>query len=235
MPDVSQIQTGQKKTKLVRKQKGENPLKYKLWLGGHVACIVFGSISFVFQLFWLPNKYYINSISYRLSLIGSIMALGSTVSHRFGLYLPPSSTLVAQQNFQFVILGLCWIFTFKSIFKIIPYFLISLLQLASHKKISAITKQSDFLASIIAFDELFLVGYLLIRTLFFRGTSGFQLVLFLLFYWLRILYNKDTKNLFVAIINRLDGKMKSVKNEKVAHYWEKTKLILEQKQDQDSI
>lgn len=222
-----------RKKKLVRKQKGPNPIKYKLWLAGHLSCIVFGCITFVFQIFWLPNKFYINSIAYRLSLLGSIVALLATVSHKYGLrYLPPSSTLIAQQNFQFVVLGAVWLFTFKSVFKIIPFFLTAVLQIANHKNISAVVKQADFLASFIAYDELVLIVYLLLRTLCFRGTSGFQLVLFLLFYWLRILYNPETTNLFKTIINRLDGKVQNVKNEKVVHYWDKIKMTIEQKSEE---
>ena len=48
--------------------------------------VSFGSISFIFQILWLPNYYYINSISYRLGLIGSIAALTATFSHKFGLH-----------------------------------------------------------------------------------------------------------------------------------------------------
>ncbi|EGV64670.1 hypothetical protein PSN45_005009 [Yamadazyma tenuis] len=230
-PSASEIApSAPKKKKLVRKQKEASPLKYKLWLGGHAVAIAFGSISFIFQLLWLPNKWYINSIAYRLSLLGSIVALLATLSHKYGLhYLPPSSTLMASQNFQFIVLGLVWLFTFKSVLKILPFFLIAILQLGSHKNISAVTEHSPFVASVIAYNELVLIVYLLLRTLLFRGTSGFQLVLFLLFYWLRILYNPETSNLFKAIIGRADGKISGVKNEKVAHYWEKTKLILEQK------
>lgn len=220
-----------RKKKLIRKQGGTNPIKYQLWLAGHASAIVFGSISFVFQILWLPNKFYINSIAYRLSLLGSITALTATLSHKFGLsYLPPHSTLVAQQNFQYLVLAVAWIFTFKSIFKIIPYYLIAVLQLSNHKKIDAVLKQAPFLASIIAYDELFLIGYLLIRTVFFRNTSGYQLLLFLFFYWLRILYNKETTTLFKAIIERLDGKVAPIENEKVQHIWGKIKLFLDDKQ-----
>ena len=72
-----------KKRKLVRSPSKTNPLKYKVWLAGHISMLVFGSISFIFQISWLPNYYYINSISYRLGLIGSIAALTDTFSHKY--------------------------------------------------------------------------------------------------------------------------------------------------------
>lgn len=234
--NVKPVDSYPKKKKLVRKEKPVNPIKYKLWLFGQISCVVFGSISFVFQILWLPNKYYINSICYRLSLLGSIASLLATTSYKFGLkYLPPSSTLIAQQNFQFVTLGVVWLFTFKSVFKIIPFYLIAILQLGAHKDIKVIENQSSFLASLIAYNELIFVVYLLLRTLCFRGTSGFQLVLFLIFYWLRVLYNPETKNLFKTIVDRLDYKVQNVKNEKVLHYWNKGKLMLNEKTEENSL
>lgn len=234
MPNVSQINVTTKK-RLVRKQSLENPNKYKAWLVGHLMCIGFGIISFGFQLLWLPNKWYINSIAYRLSLLGSVFALVSTVFHKFGLYLPPSSTLIAQQNIQFMILSACWFFTFKSSLKLLPYWLISVLQVSNHFNVKPVMTQADFLASLIAYDELLLVGYLLLRTILFRGTSGFQLVLFCLFYWLRILYNEETANLFRYMMDKLDGRMQGLKNEKVIYYWNKTKAILAQKTQEENV
>lgn len=221
-----------KKKKLVRKQVGSNQLKYKAWAIGHICTIVFGVITFFFQIFLLPNKWYINSICYRLSLFGSMVALTATFSHKFGIKnLPPFPTLIAQQNFQYLTLAIIWCFTFKSIFKIIPYFLISTLQLSAHKNIEAVSKHLTQLASFIAYDELFLIMYLLLRTLFFRNTSGYQLSAFLFFYWLRILYNKETGNLFRSIVTRVDGKVtSSTENEKVLHYWSKIKKFVDAKQ-----
>ncbi|RCK58870.1 hypothetical protein Cantr_07571 [Candida viswanathii] len=223
-----------KKRKLVRRPARANPVKYKVWIAGHVTALVFGSISFIFQIFWLPNYYYINSISYRLSLIGSITALTATFSHKFGLHnLPNIGTLLSHQNFQYLVLATIWIFTFKSVFKILPYFILALLHIGNMKDISFIVKDTDFLASVIAYDELLLIVYLLLRTLFFRNASGYQLTIFLIFYWLRILYNKETKTLFNSIVERLDGQMSKIKNPKVAHYWYKTKTFVQEKQHAD--
>ncbi|CUM65381.1 uncharacterized protein PRCAT00003017001 [Priceomyces carsonii] len=225
-----------KRKKLVRKTNDSSAIKLKIWLAGHCITIVFGLISFTFQIFWLPNKFYINSISYRLALVGAIMALTATISHKFGFsFLPPASTLVAQQNFQYLCLAVAWIFTFKSIFKILPYFIISLLQLGSHKHISFVEKESGFLASVIAYNELLLIIYLFLRTLVFRNTSGFQLVLFLVFYWLRILYNKETKTLFMTLVQRLDGRVSSIKNDNVQRVWTRVKQFLKYKQDDPNL
>lgn len=220
------------KRKLIRKQSGPNPLKHKLWLAGHAVSVGFGLVCVLFLVLRLQNRYYLHSIAYRLLFLGLVVALGATMSHKFGLrFLPPLTALVAHQNFQYLILAVIWLFTFKSVFKLIPYLLISLLQLSAHKQLAAVLKLAPFLASIIAFDELFLIAYLALRTLLFRSTAGYQLTAFLVFYWLRILYNKETTNLFGALVQRLDGKVSGVKNEQVQHYWTKTKMFVREKQE----
>lgn len=229
-PTNDTVQPDLRKRKLVRKQNKPPKVKYYLWLGGHLLSIVFGIVTFVWQTLWLKNVYYINSISYRLALLGASMALVATMSHKFGLrFLPHFPSLLAQLNFQYLVLAVIWCFTFKSIFKILPLFLISVLQLAEHKKIAVVQKQSDFLASIIGFSELFLVVYLLLRTIFFRQTSGFQLAVVLIFLWLRILFDDDTANMFAYLVEKLDGKVSTVKNEKVLKIWKKVKAFLEEK------
>lgn len=218
------------KRKLVRKQQLLSKLSYTLWVAGHSISIIFGLITFIWQTLWLKNIYYINSISYRMALLGASTAFVATMAHKFGLrYLPQFPTLLTQLNFQFFVLSVIWCFTFKSIFKIIPLFLISLLQLAEHKKIAVVQKHSDFLATIIAFDELILVIYLLLRTIFFRLTSGYQLAVVLVFLWLRVLFDDDTASMFAYIMEKLDLKVMTVKNEKVLKAWKKTKLFLEEK------
>ncbi|GEQ72553.1 hypothetical protein JCM33374_g6240 [Metschnikowia sp. JCM 33374] len=220
-----------RKKKLVKKQPSASNLKYTVWLAGHALSVVFGVVTFTWQIFWLRNVWYINSISYRLSLLGSVLALGATMSKKYGLkYLPPFSTLLAQQNFQYLVLAVIWCFTFKSIFKVIPTFTISVLQLSLNKKIAPVLDQADFLASIIAFDELLLIVYLLVRTLLFRYSSGYQLVIVCVFMWLRILFDKDTANLFGYVVEKADGKMSGIKNEKVHKAWGKIKHFLEEKQ-----
>lgn len=221
-----------RKKKLVRKQTQTSALKYHLWLAGHALAVVFGLVAIVWQAFWLKNVYYIGSISYRLSLLGTVLALGATMSKQFGLhFLPPLTTLLAQHNFQYLVLAVTWMFTFKLVFKLIPTVLISLLQLAAHKKVSFVENQADFLGSIIAFDEVLLVGYLLLRTLLFRSTSGFQLTIMLILLWLRILFDPNTAQMFGYLVDKLDGKMSTQKNEKVLKVWGKIKLFLREKQN----
>lgn len=216
--------------KLRKKNKGPNPLKLKLWLGGHISTIIFGTISIIFQLLKLPNRWYINSICYRLALLGSISSLIMTTSRRYGHFLPPISGLLAHQNFQYAILSVIWLFTFKSIFKLLPYYILSILHLCKYANLSVVINHSHVLAGVIAYDELFLILYLFIRTLCFQNTSGFQLIAFYGFYWLRILYNKQTTALFSTIIEKVD--LLNIKNPKFQKYWGRFKeLIAERRQE----
>ncbi|ODV81266.1 uncharacterized protein CANTADRAFT_89144 [Suhomyces tanzawaensis NRRL Y-17324] len=225
------VRPEQRKKRLIKANPGTNPLKFKAWISGHIITLVFGTLFIALKLARY-NRYYVGLISYRLSLLGSMVALTATFSHKFGLrFLPPSTTLIAQQNFQYLVLATMWLLTFRSITKFLPFYLISLLQLATYKEIKPVLSQADFLASFIAYNELFLIVYLAVRTLLFRNTSGYQLSLFLIFYWLRILYNKETGNLFRAIVARLDGKVEGVKNPKVKKAWSKAKEFLDHKQN----
>lgn len=224
------------KRRLVKKQPLHENIKKMVWLAGHISVVVFGLITILFQVLWLPNRWYINSICYRLALVGAMAALAATASHKFGLRnLPSISALLAHQNFQYLVLAAAWCVTFKSVFKLLPYFLLSILQLSLLKDVSVVLRQLEFLASVIAYDELFLIGYLLLRTLFFRNTSGYQLVLVVTFYWLRILFNKETGNLFRSIMQKLDTRVTSFKNEKVTKVWKKSKAYLESKEHQGDI
>lgn len=219
-----------RKRKLVLKHSTASKLKYNIWLSGHIACVAFGLLSYIHSILWLPNKWYIGSIIYRLCLYGGCAALTATLSHKFGLhYLPPFTTLMAQNNFQYLVLCSIWSLTFRSVFKLTPMFLISLLQLSDHFKVDAVLKHLDQIGGFIGFSELILLVYLLLRTIFFRGTSGYQLAVMLSFIWLRILFDKPTAQMFAYVIDKADAKVSQVKNPKVQKFWPKIKAFIDEK------
>lgn len=224
------VQPNLRKRKLVRKQGGPSKLNYTLWVTGHSLSIVFGLVFIVWQVLFFRDYYHLKGISYRLGLGGAALAYFATMSHKFGLrYLPQFPALLAQLNFQYLVLVTVGCFTFKTIFKILPIFLISVLQIARHKKISFVLKHANFLATVIAFNEIILLAYLLLRTLFFRQTSGFQLVLVLYFMWMRVMFDEATTELFGYVIDKLDTKVSTVKNEKVLKVWNKIKRNIDEK------
>lgn len=226
----STVEPHLRKRKLVRKHQSSSNVKYYVWLAGHIMCLLFGTVMFVFKTLRLKDNYHIGNISYRLTLVGATMAFAATAAHKFGLkFLPPLTTLLAQLNFQYLVLSFVWCFTFKSVLKVIPVFLISFLQLSNHFNVGVIVKQADFLAQIIGFDEIFLIVYLILRTLFFRSTAGYQLVLVLMFLWLRILFDEETAKMFSFIVDKLDGKVSGIKNEKVSKVWKKIRDFINEK------
>lgn len=219
-----------RKKKLVRKNQGPSKIKYTIWLSGHIASIVFGVLSIVWQVLLLNNYYYINSILYRLSIVGAIVALVTTMTRRFGIsHAPRFSMLLAQKNFQYFLLSFVWLFTFRSIFKILPTILISILQLAENKKIPVILKAGSSIGTVIAFNEIFLVLYLLVRTVFMLKTAGFQFLLMMMLLWLRVLFDVQTARIFAYVVDMLDGKVSTVKNKKLRKAWNKLRAFIKEK------
>ncbi|WPK25025.1 hypothetical protein PUMCH_002324 [Australozyma saopauloensis] len=219
-----------RKKKLVRKHAGPSKIKYAVWLGGHATCVVFGVIALVWNLLWFKDHYYLSSICYRISLIGEVVALVCTTSRRFGFaHLPRFSMMLAQKNFQYILLSVAWLFTFRSVLKIVPVILISMLQLAENKKIEPLLKLGDMFGTIIAFDELILVAYLFARTVAMIKTSGYQLILMMTLLWLRVLFDAKTAEMFAYVVDRLDGKMSQVQNKKVRKAWNKLRAFIKEK------
>ncbi|RKP29445.1 hypothetical protein METBISCDRAFT_18640 [Metschnikowia bicuspidata] len=219
-----------RKRKLVPKSAGPSGLKYGLWLGGHVGSVVFGTIYHARNLLFLPNRYHINTICYRLSLLCSILALLVTVSRRYGLsHLPRYSMMLALKNIQCILLSLVWLFTFESVFKILPTVLISLLQLAENKEVTVVLKAGDLLGTIITFDEIFLLVYLFLRTLLMFSTSGYQFLAMMMLLWLRVLIDVKTARMLAYTMDLMDGKVSKIQNKKAKKAWSKLKTFIEEK------
>lgn len=224
-----------RKKKLVRKSRGTSIVKYALWVGGHSTSVVFGVIYLVWNASLLANIFFLKSIAYRISLLGALVAFMVTVSRRFGLsHLPRFSMMLAQKNFQFLLLASVWLITFRSVFKILPTILVSLLQLAQEKETSAVLQYADRLGSVIAFSEIVLVVYLAVRTMLMMKTAGYQLLLVLTLLWLRVLFDKETAQIFAYVANLLDGKVSSMKNRKVKKAWVRLRVFLMEKVENHS-
>ncbi|CAN3500095.1 hypothetical protein DICA1_B12398 [Diutina catenulata] len=215
--------------KLVRKNSQAEALAYKLWLGGWVSCIVFGTLS-ILMIILRYNRWYIGSIVYRIALLGAVVSTSLTTWRRFGSNLPPMGLLLASENFQFVINAFMWFFTFRSMFKVLPYILLGVLHIANQFNIKPILAQRAILSSLIAYDELVLMGYLLLRTLLFQHTSGYQLTVYFAFYWLRILFNNQTKAVFATLVKKVDWRVKDIKNPQFQKVWKKFKIYVSSKE-----
>lgn len=219
-----------RKKKLVRKNQGPPKIKYIVWISGHIASIVFGVLSIVWQLLRFNNHYYINSIMYRLSIVGAIVALVTTMTRRFGLsHAPRFSMLLAQKNFQYFLLSFAWLFTFRSVLKIVPTILISVLQLAENRNIPVILSVGKQIGTVIACNEILLLLYLLVRTVFMLKTSGYQFMMMMMLLWLRVLFDVQTARIFAYGVDLLDGKVSSVKNKSLRKAWNKLRAFIKEK------
>lgn len=221
--------------KLVRKHGGPAKSKYVLWFASHCIAVVSGLLYLVFVFILMSNRYYLQTLFYKLTIVGAILACMCTTSRRFGFaLLPRFSMLAAQMNFQLVIFMSMWLVTFQSVFKIVPIILISMLQVAAEKKVSFVLKLQNVFSTVIAFNEFFLLVYLLFRAVFMMRTAGYQLVILISLIRLRILFDIQTAEFFAYFIDILDSKVAFLPNDKVRKSWNKLRKFIKNTLEQDA-
>ncbi|CCH46504.1 putative membrane protein [Wickerhamomyces ciferrii] len=238
-PDTKSIppNTGVKTKKVLRrKQQPPKPIKKYVWLGGHVSTLLFGSIYLAFYfaryILWKTNWYWTPRIAYRLSFIGVIASYSITVLTTFGSIIPNYYTLLATENFQSLMLGFVWLLSRPSAFKLVPFFIISILQLSSQYNVSAVLKNQNSLVDIITISEVAVFVAILFDTLIFRGTSGYALVIYLGFYWLRINFSPYTQAFLLKLIRTIDEKIIAKQKPEVQEKWQKIKDFVEFRRQQ---
>ena len=77
---------------------------------------------------------------------------------------------------------------------------------------------------------MFLFPVLFVDTILLKGTSGYGLVIYTMFVWLRILQNENARFFLYDNVTKLDVLMMKIKNEKVKKVWLKIKKFLTYKQ-----
>lgn len=229
--EIPQTTTAGKQRYLRKKEKESKPLEKPIWLGGHAVTLVFGLLYASYYVRRASLTSWVGAIAYKLALLGVWAAYGVAVNTQFNLKsLPSYSVLIATESVQYSILAVVWFFNRPSLFKLYPYMVISLLQLADEYKVEAVLKVAPALSMSVLYDELFLVLLLFVDTVLMRGTSGFALVLYILFYWLRILQFEHARYFLYTQVIRFDGVMSKVKNDKVQAMWQTVKKFLTTRQ-----
>lgn len=202
-----------------------------IWIAGHAATIAFGIIYAIYYVQFKHHSKWIPILSYHLSLIGVWVAYYIAINTQYNLKsLPHYTALLATDNVQFLILSIIWMFNRTSLFKILPYMIIASLQLSQEFNISFLLKFGDTLSLYILYNELFLFLLLFIDTILMRGTSGFGLALYSMFYWLRILQSENARFFLYTNAVKFDGLIGKIKNEKVVRAWATIKKFLTTKQ-----
>ncbi len=213
--------------KLVKKRVEGTPLTQTLWIAGHATTIAMGLIYSVYYLLFRSHASKISFIAYRLALVGVFLSYSCTILSQFAQKtLPSYITLLGSINFQYLLLAVVWFFNRSSLFKLIPYFVVALMQLATHFKIDAVLKLSPQLKNAAAYDELLIFVVLAFDTLLMRGTSGYALFIYAAFFWLRIIESEDTRHLLYTVAVKLDSTMSKQKNPKVVSSWRSLKRFL---------
>lgn len=220
---------------LRKKQTPPKPIKKYVWLSGHSLTLLCGGLYFGLYIakYIFRNKWYwIPRISYRLSFIGVIMAYSITVLTTFGTIIPNYYTLLATENFQNLLLAFVWLISRPSAFKLAPFYIISILQFSDKFNVKPVLKIQDSLVDLITISEVVVFVALIFDTLIFRGTSGYALVIYTGFYWLRINFSPYTQTFILKVIRGIDEKIMAKQSPKIQEKWQKAKDFVEFRREQ---
>lgn len=219
---------GKKLRKIVKPKKSNAKL---IWLVGHLMTLGFGIF---YSLFYIQKKSqhrFVPWLSYKLTIIGIWLSYVISIQSQYNVKsLPHYTTLIATENFQYLLLSIIWFCNRNSMFKILPYMIVSLLHIASNYNLKAILEFEKQLSAVVLYNELYLFLLLTVDTLLCRGTSGYGLVTYCMFMWLRVLQSENTRFFLYDNLNKLDSTISKTKNEKVKKVWLEIKKFLSSKQ-----
>ncbi|ANZ74961.1 BA75_02221T0 [Komagataella pastoris] len=226
----------ERKRKVLRK-KPESTMSTKryVWLAGHILTLVFGIAYDVLYITLRSRSTWLAPLFYRTSLLGVLACYTLTILTVFGSRAIPSYfTLLATENFRYLLVAILWFFSGNSLFKLLPYTLISILHLGKYLKLRPVLRLETIFKKIIVYNELYVMLVLLADTFMLRGDSGFALVGYIMIYWLRLLYSPQSRQVLYFFISRMDGVVKSQKNKYAVSIWDNFIEYLKRNQDYDA-
>lgn len=230
-PELPSKPLKEKQRYLRKIDKPGKPMLKAVWLGGHAMTLVFGGVYMAYYLARRSHSSWVAAIAYKLTLVGVALAYSVAINTQFNIKsLPSYNVLLGTETVQFAILCLIWVFNRSSLFKIYPYLVVSLLQLSNEYNISPVLKAAPILSTSILYNEILLVFVLAFDTLLMRGTSGFALIMYTMFYWLRILQFEHARYFLYTQLIKFDGLMAKIKNPKVQDVWIRIKQFLTTRQ-----
>ncbi|SCU90729.1 LANO_0D09758g1_1 [Lachancea nothofagi CBS 11611] len=157
-------------------------------------------------------------LTYRLSLVGVLASHAVTSYQNWSTLNPSWYDLLSKENFQSILIATLWLFSRASLFKLVPFVLISFLHLTVkdhtenaqevEEEKSKDVKPADTTATIlhiIAYSELIVAVALIFDTLTLRdGTAGFVLVLYMSVYWLRLNFSPYAQETLLRLVLKAD-------------------------------
>lgn len=217
--------------KLVKKVKQKKSYLKTIWIAGHAGTTIFGLIFTIYYILGKKNTSKIAFLAYKLSMLSVWVSYAISIQSQYNIKaLTHYSSLIASDNFQYFLLSLFWFFNRSSVFKLLPYMMISILHLSTSFHLNFVLRFEKQFAAVFLYNEIFLFLLLVIDTLLVRGTSGYGLVVYACFSWLRLLQSENSRFFLYAQLIRFDSLISKVKNEKVNDAWNSIKKFLSTKQ-----
>ncbi|CAL9728922.1 hypothetical protein MOUN0_F01816 [Monosporozyma unispora] len=164
---------------------------------------------------------------FRFSLIGVFITSGVTMFQNWSGLKPTWYDLLSSPNFQTTLIaGLWFVGGGKSFYKLLPFMLISFLHLKNRKvevtkedekTFDELTLENKHILHVLAYSEIFILFTLFLDTILLKtGTSGFLLVFYTCFFWLRLNFAPYIQVTVLRLLAKTDKKIPP----KYVSYWE---------------
>lgn len=185
-----------------------------MWIGSHLMTIV-GSLMYFFISAIAPVGYFI-------AVLGAIITYSVVIYRKNFLSKPfvsglmPLSEAIRSENFHLLLLAYLWMITPSSLFKILQFFIYSVLNVLSYSIVNFIPPDSVVasvtvplvqaiqgpLIDVASFMDLFLFGIMFMESIL--NLSFYGLILFFFIWCIRVEYSNSSRRsiyLFMAAVN----------------------------------
>lgn len=152
-------------------------------------------------------------VSYRLSFIGVLASHGVTSWQNWSHLNPTIYDLMSTENFQNMVIAFVWLFSESSIFKLLPFMIVSYLHLTIKPENTKeeMTRKHALLLNCIAYSEIIVVISLLTDTILFKGAAGYTLIFYLTIFWMRLNFSPYLQTTVLSILSKMDRAVPATK------------------------
>lgn len=175
------------------------------WFVAHTVVVVSTLLAII--PYFRASKYF-----YRLGIFAELVSFGIILFQKYGLKVPPFKTLLHDDNFQYAIITLFWLFTKKQTLALLPLAIFSLFHTLTYtrsyilpavgradsplsKQIDDIVKRFNEPLTVLAANfEIALILHLILNSLFFVKGSWTQLIVYVAFIRLRFATSAYTRH-----------------------------------------
>lgn len=203
--------------------------------------VVASSLVFTFFYIIFLGGSLCGQIAYRLIFIFSTAAYGLSLNQRFQGQRPSFFVLLRMDSFQYGALGFFWLFTTWHFIKIVPFIYFSAMHasdfIAAQLKTDSTlrTNLNRFqrvdgprLLKLINYNNLLVLGRLILDVITFRNGSMLSLLVFLFYYRIRIAYSPATLEVLQEVRAKIDELSENPKvPAKVKEAWSNLKQLMD--------